>query len=695
MFEIKKQDNNERKPLATLGDLKLACVELGISDDKHTLKRASRAFDLYNSGKVEHLNARCDADGSRRNAFRADHTFAVKSQYRERLPYQVHISKSGTSYCTCPDWRNYSGDLVLPDVHFHCKHAISARIWLHHNGNGWRVRSHALGSKMTSECGTSEAKALQEKLNGSNGTGDNQSPVHYQLDVTNPFEESEALDIEQINGNGWRVRSHALGDLVHHLSNGEYIISYHGIMALAEQHGVTFTKHTDEQEAKDTRTVIAHARCGNNTRASGKPMNGSFITAVELAKRNAARQLLPLVEIKALEKKTQLEADFDWQVAKRKCLEIVPHFTFELIIHDLVKADTLRQAHPSDYKRKEWLTIFDACKHDAETNGNDDNDDGGANTPSSDEQREVRLCHVRFKTHVREHSREFGCLENAIEFQDSLDPTLKEGSYIVDTKTGEVIGNCNDEQPSACDRTRQAACCICGRTLTNKLSISRCVGPECFKKVGAQGAQFLRDDEVSDELIEASQLYQDEALKKRILRACLTLDAPAPVKVLNWLGNEYFGYRNRPILYYFCADRQLNRIDTNKRKLRHVIVTSETAETELDAHALAQMAADVADPSEPKAEVPDNADEFIAKCKQAEAEVEDTIEDVDDTPTNGDGKRKLQMDKKLNTWLIEPDGTKKPFSCREICEQFDGNIVMQLRAGIDSGGDISTVELDN
>ena len=43
----------------------LACVELGIPDDKHTVKRAARAFDLYHSGKVEHLN---------------DHTFRVKSQ---------------------------------------------------------------------------------------------------------------------------------------------------------------------------------------------------------------------------------------------------------------------------------------------------------------------------------------------------------------------------------------------------------------------------------------------------------------------------------------------------------------------------------------------------------------------------------------------------------------------------------------
>ena len=446
MFEIKTQGNNGRKPLATLGDLKLACVELGIPDDKHTLRRASRAFDLYNSEKVEHIN---------------DHTFNVKSQYRERLLYQVHISKSGTSYCTCPDWMNYSGDMVLPDVHFHCKHSIAARIWLHHNGNGWRVRRddkpsrHALGSKIVNDCGTSEAKALQEKLNGSNGTGDTKSPSPHQLDTNDPFQESELLDIAQIEG-----RSN--GDLVHVLSNGEYIISYNGIMKLAEQHSISF----EASRHDETHTVIAHARCGSNSRASGKPANGSSTTAAELAKRNAARQLLPLPEIKALEHKAKLEAEFDWQVAKRKCLEIVPDFTFEIIIHDLVKADTLRQAHPSDYNRKEWLLIFDTCKHDAETNGNDDNNGDGDNTPSSDEQRgvigekpkpsaqrEVRLCHVRFKTHVREHSREFGCLENAIEFQDSLDPTFKEGSYIVDTKTGEVVGNCNDKQ-RACDRTR-------------------------------------------------------------------------------------------------------------------------------------------------------------------------------------------------------------------------------------------------
>ncbi len=249
------------------------------------------------------------------------------------------------------------------------------------------------GSKVVNECGTSEAKSLQDKLNGNNGTGGESHPST-QLDVNDPFQESELLDIDQIEGRSWRVprwredmssriiASHALGDLVHKLSNGEYVISYNGIMALAEQHNVTFTKHTVKSDAKRNGTVIAHARRGNNTRASGKPMNGSFITAVELAKRNAARQLLPLVEIKALEKKAQLEAEFDWQVAKRKCLELVPEANLNCIINDLVNDGKLEQKHPSDYGRKEWLVIFDAVKND--------NNGGGDKTRHHDNFAECR-----------------------------------------------------------------------------------------------------------------------------------------------------------------------------------------------------------------------------------------------------------------------------------------------------------------
>jgi len=426
-------------------------------------------------------------------------------------------------------------------------------------------------------------------------------------------------------------------------------------MKLADKHSISF----EASRHDETHTVIAQGRCGNNSRASGKPINGSEMTAVELAKRNTARQLLPLVEIKALEKKAQLEAEFSWQVAKRKCLERVPDFTFDILIHDLVQAGTLRQAHPSDYSRKEWLVIFDACKRDAlrvsrlvesetETNGNDDD------VETHGEAARLRLC-----------------------------------------APGDDTPSSDDEQPTA-------VCCICARTLTNKLSVSRCIGPECFKKVGAQGAQFLQDDEVSDELIKASKLYSDEALQKRIVKSCLTLDAPLPVKVLRWLGNEYFGYKNRPILYYVCADGQLNRIDTHNRKLRHCIITSETAETELDAHALAQMAVD----SEPDAEVPITESEFVERCKELEAAtVDDTADDnsVDESApstmvggaqTNGDGKRKLQMDKKKNIVLIEPDGTQTPITMRDTAFTYGSNYVLRLTQGIACGGDISTVDLN-
>jgi len=99
---------------------------------------------------------------------------------------------------------------------------------------------------------------------------------------------------------------------------------------------------------------------------------------------------------------------------------------------------------------------------------------------------------------------------------------------------------------------------------------------------------------------------------------------------------------------------------------------------------------------------PLNSNEFLARCKQAIDEVREEKKSIEanELPLqSADGKRRLQMDKKLRTWLIEADGTKKPISCREICEQFESkqnpSIVTRLRAGIDDGADISTVELDD
>ena len=241
---------------------------------------------------------------------------------------------------------NYSGDMDVPDVNFWCKHSIAALVWLHNNnGNGTK--------KVVNECGSNEAKAIQDRLNDSqknNGTGAQKAPS--QLDLSDPFQEAEALDIAQIEG-----RSN--GDLAWKLRNGEYCISYRGIMTLAEKHSIEF-----DEVSVDDNTVIAKAKNGNE-RISGKPIYDNANTAIELAKRNAARQLLPLPEIKAIEHKAKLELEFNWQKAKAKCVELVGEANVGIIIHDLTQAGKLRQDNPSHYDRTEWLLIHDYCKKDA------------------------------------------------------------------------------------------------------------------------------------------------------------------------------------------------------------------------------------------------------------------------------------------------------------------------------------------
>jgi hypothetical protein len=457
-------NNGNGKLTLTADNLKFACAELGIPDDAHTLRRAARAFDLYHSGKVEHVN---------------NHTFKVASQYDRERPYRVQIKqtpylKAGCyAYCTCQDWMNYSGDQDLPDVNFWCKHSIAALVWLHNNGNGKRI---------VNECGSQEAKALQDKLNGQlnsqqdNGNSRfNRDSQPTQLDLSDPFQEAEALDIAQIEGR------HE-GELAWKLRNGEYCISYRGIMTLAKKHSIFF----DEVSLNDN-TVIAKAKNGNE-RISGKPIydnaTGGFVTAdnhhtaLELAKRNAARQLLPLAEIKAIEHKAKLNAEFNWQKAKAACLKLVPEYNLSILISDLVNAGKLRQDNPSHYDRTEWLLIHEYCKKDAK-------------------------------------------------IQAEIDPD--------------------------------------GKSL-NRWSYNSVVFlEECYKRIDAMRAE--------------------------------------------------------------------KQVEANEQPLQ-----------------------------------------------------------------NGNGKRKVQMDKKLRTWLVEADLTSKEISCREICETFESkqnpSIVTRLRAGIDSGADISTVELN-
>ena len=639
-------------------------VRLGIPDVAFTHRRIARAFDLFETSKVNEL--------SHDEGF-----YRVHSQYDDKI-YTVEVNHGNPS-CSCPD-----GAKTV-----YCKHMIASLMmafeqeqkapvltvkemahnerikasWVVTDGNEYTTVWQDLngkvccvcgayykgdcihkqlvrefcnagnGSKMVNECGSETAKALQEKLNGNNGTGDIKSPSH-NLDVSNPFEESEQLDIDQIEG-----RSN--GDLVHKLSNGKYIISYHGIMALAEQHDVTFIRHTVKSDAKRDGTVVAHARLGNNTRASGKPMNGSFITAVELAKRNAARQLLPLPEIKAVERKAQLEAEFDWQKAKAKCLELLPEANLNILINDLVNDGTLAQKHPSDYSRKEWRLIYNTCGEDAKTNGD------GANTPLPTDK--FAECKAVAKHDIRYSWLKDAMLKEGVvsdNWTDADIAKLKEACEIDASLFGKELGHWTVEiQPNKGKWAYQRRwsfwltpmskrCFWCGKSRTESIQPDTCIHwgryeikaslcLECSEKVGN------------------GELDKDRLVQK--------------------FGEVYRAYGG---------------------------VGSSTAIFPDDTHE-----GGVA-PSEPGAEVPDNVDEFIAKCKEMESEVDDPAPMVEDAQMDGDGKRKLVMDKKLMTWLVEVDGTKTEISCREICEQFDGKIVMQLRSGIDAGGDISTVELD-
>ena len=155
----------------------------------------------------------------------------------------------------------------------------------------------------------------------------------------------------------------------------------------------------------------------------------------------------------------------------------------------------------------------------------------------------------------------------------------------------------------------------------------------------------------------------------------------------------------------------MNRIDTHRRKLRHVIVTSETAETELDAHALAQMVVDVAEDdarsSATREEPLGTMDEFVERCKEMEsavlsaksgnlplAEVDDPAPMLDLAPANCDGKRKLVMGKNKNITLVEPDGAETPITMRDAAFTYGSGYILRLTQGIACGGDISTVELD-
>ena len=210
---------------------------LGLPSDGFVQRRVARAFDLVATNKVHEVT---------------DGIFRVRSQYEPDKAYIVNIN-SGAPSCDCPD-----GERTI-----NCKHRIASllyarkqaaaitivkttdgedgdfwkRSWLIAQGNRRTVvyeeRDRRLfcncgayyndcehkqlviktvtkelkQKRIVNECGSNEAKALQDKMNGqltkseNSGNGDAKSPSQpRQLDISDPFQQSEQLDIDQIEG---------------------------------------------------------------------------------------------------------------------------------------------------------------------------------------------------------------------------------------------------------------------------------------------------------------------------------------------------------------------------------------------------------------------------------------------------------------------------------------------------------------
>ena len=694
-------------------EIKGTLAELNLPEHSYYMRRAARALDIVNQDKVHflgedvfrvdsqyddkhyhveinHGNPGCTCEDFKKNGVSCKHMIAatIYSESPPGLRRRAGSLKSGltiyddtnNSYHGRGRWivtdpkakvkyiiyRDKDGRLHCPcnPRNRDCEHKKAIRDYTNNNGGGGN------GTKPVNECGTENAKQLQDKMNNQldsqkdNGNGAYCAPSQT-LDVSDPFQESEQNDIDQIEGR-------RNGETAWKLSNGDYCISYKGVMELANKHHITF----DETIHDDTHTVIAKARRNGSERVSGKPMNGNANTAMELAKRNAARQLLPLAEIKAVEKKYQLECEFSWEVAYQKCQELVGgKAQVDIIIHELVKDGKIRQDSPTHYNRTEWLIIHDACKKDAESNDVDNNDDdGGDNTPSPNNwQSKLRECkeaayNWQRYDYLRSDLEREGILSgNPKDWQDSDFDILQRACELDTSLHNRVIGdfvvikewNWNDYDYSRRYRfwlvtkdTEQLRekCFWCGKT---KSQVSQ----------------------LSDELIYWERYY----IKTVVCSDCFeTMTKQDLTKRFNELYHNGNGAVNTDGLPKPSEDfiNQINNV-LNKQEGN-------------------------ATPSERTPELPLTEDDFVSKCKEAIAKVKDEKKSIEanDQPLqkdNGD-KRKLMMDKKLKTWLVESDGTKKEMSCREICEQFESkqnpSIVTRLRAGINDGADISTVEID-
>jgi hypothetical protein len=332
------------------------------------------------------------------------------------------------------------------------------------------------------------------------------------------------------------------------------------------------------------------------------------------------------------------------------------------------------------------LIIYDACKQDASNDDDGNNDDGGGPKPSS--------SNDEWKAKLRE------CKDTALNAQrfDWLKSDLQHEGVISDKSV-------KDWQDQDFETLKQA--CALDASLFNR----------------ALGDDWIIQKERNWGGYESSRRYRFWIVTKDTSELREKCFCCGKTRSQSQLSDDIIHWERYYIKTVVCSDciEATTKQDLTKRfnELYHngngavntdgLPKPSEDFINQIDS--VLNKRGGNATPSERAPELPvsrrrrlllaQTADDFVNECKEAVDNVKDdeSVEANEQPLESDNGKRKLQMDKKLRTWLVETDGTKKEISCREICEKFESeknpNIVTRLRAGIDSGADISTVELDN
>jgi len=393
-------------------EIKGTLAELNLPEHSYYMRRAARALDIVNQDKVHflgedvfrvdsqfdakfyhvelnHGNPGCSCEDFKKNGVMCKHMIAATIYNKESQANQLTIyDDTANSHLGRGRWivtdpkarakfiiyRDGKGNLHCPCNRKDCEHRKAIR---EYDGGG-----DGRGRVVENECGSETAKELQRKLNGqsdsqgNNGNGAHQAPSQDNIDKSSiPFLEADAMDTQQFfNGNNGNA---------HRLSNGEYVISIKGIEKLSEKYGIT-TKPLKDYPKDGYVTVEAFRPDTKNSCKSTQMYVDGFEIAEAKAKRNSCRMLIPIADIRAVEKKYQLECEFSWEAAYEKCAQIAggkPQC--DIFITELIEKGKLPKKSPSEMNRKDYLILW----HEIQ---DDQSNDGGDDSPSSDQLNECK-----------------------------------------------------------------------------------------------------------------------------------------------------------------------------------------------------------------------------------------------------------------------------------------------------------------